>query len=341
MYTHKKISPIVIALLIVVSLLTTQCAPKAQETAVAPKEDAFKVGLLSPGAVHDGGWNELAYSAIKLIESELGAEISYVEIADTPTVVEKAFRDYADQGYDMVIGHSFSFQDAAEIVAKDYPNTVFLTSGGEKFGSNFAPVVFKENEVAYLMGIIAAHMTKTGKAIAIGGEEMPAISLPTEGLKAGFETVAGNECTLTYINSWTDVGAGKEAALAGFAAGADIVVPNANLAGQGSFQAAQETGGIWAFGTNVDQSSLAPDIIVASTVFDYAKAYLEIAKQIQAGTFEANRVIGMGLKEGAAYVAFNPALKDQIPAEAMKQYEEALQKILSGELDVPGNMVPK
>jgi len=345
MIKNKKFVWILATLFILASLLTTQCAPKATEAAPAAEEPAakevFKVGLLSPGPVHDQGWNELAYNSIMLIEKELGAEVSYVEIEETPTVVEKAFRDYAEQGYDMIIGHSFSFQDAAEIVAKDYPDVVFLTSGGEKKGPNFAPVVFKENEVAYLMGIIGAYMTKSGKALAIGGEEIPAITNPQGGFKAGFETVAGNSCEMTYINSWDDIGAGKEAALAGIAAGVDVVVPNANIAGQGAFQAATESG-IWAFGTNMDQSDLAPDTIIASTVYDYPQAYLAIAKEIQAGTFKGDRIIGIGPEtEGAAYVAFNPKLKDKIPAEAMTKYEDARKAILSGEIKVPYNMIPE
>lgn len=338
---NKRFVLIVATLFVLASVLTAQCTPKPEATTAPPAEEkVFKVGLLSPGPVHDQGWNEVAYNSIKLIEKEMGAQVSYVEIEETPSVVEKAFRDYAEQGYQMIIGHSFSFQDAAEIVAKDYPNTVFLTSGGEKVGPNLAPVVFKENEVAYLMGIIGAYMTKGGKALGIGGEEIPAVANPQLGFKAGFETVSGNECTLTYINSWEDIGAGKEAAMAGIAAGVDIVVPNANIAGQGAFQAAQEAK-ILAFGTNMDQSSLAPETIIASTVYDYPQAYLSIAKEIQAGTFKGGKMIGIGLEnEQAAYVAINPAFKDKIPAEAMEKFEEAKKKILSGELEVPGEMVP-
>ncbi len=329
----------VLLVFVLLSLVLAGCAAPAAPPTVKPAK-VLKVGLLSPGPVHDGGWNELAYQSIKLIEKELGAKVSYVEISDSPSDIEKAFRDYASQGYDMIIGHSYVHQDAAEIVAKDYPNIVFLTSGGEKKGPNYGPVVFKENEVMYLLGIIAAHMTKTGKAIGIGGEEIPAISLPSDGFKAGFETVKGNQYTITYINSWDDITVGKEAALAGIAAGADIVVPNANIAGQGVFQAAEEKG-VWAFGTNTDQSGLSPKTILASTVFDYAQEYLGIAKTIENGTFKGNQVFAVGLDNPqAAYVAYNPALKDKIPADVVKLVETTRQDIVSGKIVVPGNMIP-
>jgi basic membrane protein A and related proteins len=338
MKDYRQQSRFGITLMLLVAVLLAGCAgPAATPTQPAK---ILKVGLLSPGTVHDGGWNELAYQSIKLIEKELGAKVSYVEISDSPSDIEKAFRDYANQGYDMIIGHSYVHQDAAEIVAKEYPKTVFLTSGGEKVGPNYAPVIFKENEVMYLLGVVAAHMTKTGKAVGIGGEEFPAISLPSDGFKAGFESVKGNQYTITYINSWDDITVGKEATLAGVAAGADIVVPNANIAGQGAFQAAEEKG-IWAFGTNTDQSSLSPKTILASTVFNYAEEYLEIAKTIQDGSFKGGHVFAVGLDNPkAAYVAFNPTLKDKIPADVLTLVETTRQDIVSGKIVVPGNMIP-
>jgi basic membrane lipoprotein Med (substrate-binding protein (PBP1-ABC) superfamily) len=325
---------IMMTLLVLFSVVLSGCGGQKAASKV------FKVGLLSPGTVHDQGWNELAYQAIMLIKDKMGAEVSYVEISDSPSDIEKAFRDYASQGYNMIIGHSYVHQDAAAIVAKDYPNTIFLTSGGDKKGPNYGPVIFKENEAMYLLGIIGAQMTKTGKAIGIGGEEIPAISLPSDGFKAGFETVAGNSYTVTYINSWDDIVTGKEAALAGIAAGADIVIPNANIAGQGAFQAAEEKG-IYAFGTNTDQSAVSPTTILASTVFNYAQAYLAIAETIKAGTFVGNKVFSVGLEDpNAEYIAYNPALKDKIPADLLTLVETTRQKIVSGEIVVPGNMIP-
>ncbi|NMC80866.1 MAG: BMP family ABC transporter substrate-binding protein, partial [Chloroflexi bacterium] len=84
--------------------LLTACggAPQAQSSeAPAAEQKPFKVGLLSPGPVNDQGWNQTAYDALKRMETELGAEISYVELADSPSDFEKAFRDYASQGYQM------------------------------------------------------------------------------------------------------------------------------------------------------------------------------------------------------------------------------------------------
>ena len=85
--------------------------------------DVFKVGLLSPGPVNGQGWTQIAYEALLKIEKELGAKISYVEVEQSPAMFERAFRDYASQGYRMVLGHGFEFQDSALTVAKDFPDT--------------------------------------------------------------------------------------------------------------------------------------------------------------------------------------------------------------------------
>jgi len=334
---NKRFVLIVATLFVLASVLTAQCTPKPEATTAPPTEEkVFKVGLLSPGPVHDQGWNQLAYDSLMKIKDTLGAEVSYVELADSPADFEKAFTDFASQGYDLVIGHGFQFQDSAEVVSKKFPETIFLTSGGTKYGPNFAPVNFREEQVYYLAGLIGASMTKTGKAAGVGGEEIPAITMTFNGFKAGFETKSGNSFTTTYINSWTNINAGKEAAMAAFAGGADIVIPNANLAGQGVFKAAEENDK-WAFGTNSDQNNLSPDHILASVVLDYPEAYLAIAKTVKDGTFTGNKPLWVGLEnEKAEYLVYNPKLESKIPAEVKAQVEEARKKIISGEIVVTG-----
>lgn len=92
------------------------------------RADDFKMGLLVPGSIGEEGWNRIAFDALKRVEKELGAKISYVELPENPPAFEKAFRDYASQGYNVVLGHGFQFQDAAITTAEDFPDTVFLIS---------------------------------------------------------------------------------------------------------------------------------------------------------------------------------------------------------------------
>ncbi len=333
-------------MLVLVIIALVGCAPKpaAEPTAAAqnPQPTAvptkpLKVGLLSPGPVHDQGWNETAYNGIQLIKEQLGAEVSYVEVGESPAEFEKAFTDYASQGFDLVIGHGYQFQDAALKVAAQFPKTIFITSGGSNVAPNLAPVVMSFEEANYLIGIIGGNMSKSHVGAAVGGVDIPAISGPIAGFEAGFKTVPGSTFSVTYLGSWTDVGAAKEAALAANSAGADVIFANANIAGQGVFQAAQEKN-FWSFGISTDQSSLAPKQILASAIMDYAQAFLQVAKTVQGGKFVGNKPIYFGLKDEGMIVdiVYNPALESTIPADVKAKVEQARQDIISGKIKVPG-----
>ena len=95
----------------------------------AKGHEKFKVAMLLPGSISDAGWNALAFEGLKAIEKELGAEISHAETR-TPSDQEEQFRSYALDGYNLVFGHGYEFQDPAKAVAPDYPETIFITSSG-------------------------------------------------------------------------------------------------------------------------------------------------------------------------------------------------------------------
>ena len=96
---------------------------------VRKDQGKFKVAMLLPCSISDAGWNALAYEGLKEIEKQLGAEISHAE-PRTPTDQEEQFRSYALDGYHMVFGHGYEFQDPAKAVAPNYPKTIFITSSG-------------------------------------------------------------------------------------------------------------------------------------------------------------------------------------------------------------------
>src|SRR5882672_6776798 len=141
----------------------------------------FKVALLTPGPISDAGWNAGAYEGLLRIRDTLGALVSQVE-TKTPAEFEEAFRDYARQGYRLVFGHGFEFQDAAARVGADYSGTVFITTSGSTVRPNVSPMVFQLEEGTYLAGMLAGAVTKTGKVGFVGGIKLP----PVEGTYLGF-----------------------------------------------------------------------------------------------------------------------------------------------------------
>jgi len=202
--------------------------------------DKFRVALLTPGPVSDAGWNALAYEGLLKIRDTLHAEVSQVE-TKTPADFEEAFRDYASHGFQLIFGHGFEFQDAAARVGAEFPHTVFITTSGSTVRPNVAPTRFLLEEATYLMGMMSAMLSRTGKAGAIGGMEIPPLKSTFMAFEAGAKSVNPNfQVVVSYIGNWEDVGAAKQAALALIEQGCDLIIPNADAASLGAFQAAQD-----------------------------------------------------------------------------------------------------
>ncbi len=301
----------------------------------SPPDDpnAFKVALLSPGPVSDAGWNALAYEGLLAIRDQLGAEIAQVEVKN-PGQFEDAFRDFARRGYALVFGHGFEFQDAAAAVAADFPDTVFITTSGNTVRPNVAPLRFMLEEATYLEGMLTASLSKTGKAGAVGGLAIPSVTSTIAAYEAGARAVNPSfQVVRSYVGNWEDVGAAKEAALALVQQGADFLFHNADAAGLGVFQAAQQSQ-VLAFGANKNQNAIAPDVILASAVIDIPKGFLTVARQVKDKTFVA-KVEKLGMRDGVISLQYNDALAARIPPEVKARVDAAQQAILTGTLVPP------
>lgn len=300
----------------------------------APDGDAgaFKVGLLTPGPISDGGWNAGAYEALQEIKKDLGAQVSNQQVA-TPAEFEQGFRGYAEQGFDLVFGHGFEFQDPALRAAKDFPNTRFVVSSGGVSAKNVASLQFDLDQATYLAGMLAASLSKTGRAGCIGGIELPVIKKTFDGFIEGAKSVNPDFIVSTaYTGNFEDVAAARAAASAMISQGADFLIHNADAAGLGVFQAAKEHG-VLAFGTNGDQSSAAPETVLASAVISIPAAFLGEARAAKDGTFEG-RVVQEGLAGGAIQLIYNPGLEDRVPAAVKARVAEAEDQIRLGKLEV-------
>src|SRR5438270_6255905 len=134
--------------------------------------NAFKVALLTPGAISDQSWNGGAYQGLLRIRDSLHAQISHIQ-TKTPAEFEENFRQYGNQHYALVFGHGFEFQDAARAVAPSYPETQYVVTSGNSATGNVSGMVFGFAEPSYLAGMLAGAMTKSKKLGVIGGTELP------------------------------------------------------------------------------------------------------------------------------------------------------------------------
>jgi basic membrane protein A and related proteins len=306
------------------------CSPRDQSK-VRPA--SFRVALLTPGPVSDAGWNAAAFDGLQLIKTRLGAEGALVQTT-SPADFEDAFRDFAGRGFNLIFAHGFEYTDAALKVAKLFPNTVFVVTSGSASSQNVASLTFKIEEAAYVEGVIAGAVSKTGVAGAVGGIELPAIRLTFEGFRRGFQSARpGGRVLVSYIGSFEDVGAAKEAALAQISQGADLMFHNADAAGLGVFQAASQAH-IFAFGANRNQNDVAPDVVLASAVTDIPQAFLKIAAAVKKGDFHP-AMIEFGMRDEMVKVVMNPRLVSRIPPRALPLAKASEDQIKSGKITFP------
>ncbi|MVA99399.1 BMP family ABC transporter substrate-binding protein [Nitratireductor sp. CAU 1489] len=294
--------------------------------------DTLKMGLLVPGSVSEEGWNRIGYNALKGVEKELGAQVSYVELQQNPASFEKAFRDYASQGYTVILGHGFEFQDAALDVAPDYPDTVFLISSSYIHEDNVIGLNTDTSQPFFLMGLVAAKMGK--KAGLVGGMEIPPIQQAFEGFKNGARSVDPEfPISEAYIGNFSDTTATKEAALSMIAQGVDFLVPNASGATIGGYQAIAEAGkDVGTFSIFSDFTEVAPDNILGLYVADYAQGVVKVVRGIQEGDVPSGNV-EFGLKDPEVMkFTFRDDVKNPVPADIRAVVEEVKGKIAAGEI---------
>ncbi len=294
--------------LAVAAALATACsgdAPPADATS-----SDFRAALLTPGPISDQAWNAGAYTGLTAIKDSMGAEVSHIQTR-TPAEFEENFRQYGAQGYSLVFGHGFEYQDAAKRVAPDYPNTVFVCTSGDSTGPNLAGMNFAFEEASFQAGMIAGALTTSGVIGAIGGTELPPVRASFIAFERGAKLVNPDVTVLvSYLGTWEDVSAGKEQALAQIARGADIVFQNADAAGLGIFAAAREKN-VLTFGANSNQNAIAPEHIIGSVVIDLPRAMLLVARDVQNGTFEG-KIYQLGLRANVVNLVLNPVLESRI-----------------------------
>lgn len=296
-------------------------------------EGKMKVALLLSGPANDQGWNAVAFAGLKEAEEKYNLQTAYSEnvgIADG----EAAFRDYAAQGYDLVIGHGFQFGEPAVRVSAQFPNTKFMAIESNVYSDNAASYVMACEEAGYLMGMLAASMSESGTIGIVGGFEQPSIVKVLEAYKIGAKAVNPSIRVLeAYVSSFTDVALGKEAALSMADQGADVLSHCANQAGTGVIKAAEERG-LLATGDSYDQNSIAPDTVMASTIYSVPALVLTAVEKVSTDTYEGG-VFNLGMQDGVVDISGYNSFEDKIPQDIKDMVASTRQQIIDGSFTVP------
>ena len=301
----------------------------------APAEptSAFKMAVILTGPPDDNSWNEAGYNAIQAMKGE-GVEIAFSESVSDADVA-RVERQYADQGFQMIVAHSFGFGDPTFQVAQEYPNVNFAWAGGiKKTAKNVADYDQPFYEASYLIGIIGGHVSQSGQFGALYGFDIPVCHAMGEAFLAGAKTVNPDAAlTVTAVGDWIDVAKAKEAALAQADTGVDFWIECGEGPALGAIEAAQERNG-YVVGYVGDMSENGPESVVVSLVWNMVPMFKQMKTDTQAGAFD-NPWYVFGVKEDAMQLVYNPALKDKVPQEALDQIEQVKQQIIDGSFTVP------
>ncbi|MGC2386172.1 MAG: BMP family protein [Nitrososphaeraceae archaeon] len=312
--------------------------PSEYDTADSAKE--LTIALLTDALFSDAGWGAFGYNAAQALNSKYGHEVDFKDDVPIPDI-ETTLRDYAAGGYDMIIAQGFEWGDPAIKVGKDYPNTKFVVFTGLANSTNVASIFPRQQEGAYLLGALAAMMSKTGVIGFIGGERYPSLINVYEGYKQGAKAIDNNiEVLDTYLNDWDSPEKGNEAAMSQINKGADLLLHVADTSGHGVIQAAKEKG-VYAFGAVSDQNILAPNTVLSSFVLDVVKAFDQADRMVQVGNF-TGQIFTPGLEagknasgEGIVYIAPFHSLENKVPDDIKAKFEQLEQDVLKGKIVVP------
>lgn len=323
------------------------------------KGKTIKVGIVFDiGGKNDRSFNAAAWEGVKRAERELKIELRDVEPGN-PTSIEPAMRAFAERNFDLVIGVGFAQGPIMQKVANDFPDTKFAIVDGvifEKDGKtpkkNVASLVFREHEGSYLVGMIAASKSKTGKLGFVGGMDIPLIHKFETGFEEGAKAVNPNIVVFdNYVgvtdSAWNNPGKGKELTLAQIDKGADVIFTAAGNSGLGAFDAVEQFGKDengqakkFVIGVDSNQNGVKPGFVLTSMVKRVDNAVYDVVKEVLSNQFEGGfHVFGLD-KDGVAYAMdeFNQGL---ISAEVLQKVEEAKKKIVNKEITVTDAMAAK
>jgi basic membrane protein A len=307
------------------------------------EKPAIKVGLVTDiGGLNDRSFNQLANEGLERAKSELGVE--------GRVLTSKSDADYvpnlstlAQQKYDLVIGVGFLMSDAMNTVATKFPDTNFAIIDFSQAAlkgkpANVRGLLFKENEVGYLAGSLAALYVKDkgGDQVisSVGGQKIPPVDSYIAGYQAGAKKANPDIKTLNgYSQDFVDQAKCKEIALNQIAEGSQVVFQVAGQCGLGALDAAKEKG-VLGIGVDADQGYLG-DYILTSAQKKVDVAVFDTAKAAQDGSFKGGEDQIFDLKSDGVGLG-------KINADGQKyadQIEEIKQQIISGEItDIPSEV---
>ena len=303
-------------------------APATPAPAAAPAEKPapLKIGFAYVGPVGDGGWSYAHDQARKKLQAEFGDRIqtSYVESVPEGPDAERVLRDMITQGDKLIFGTTFGYMDVMQKLGAEFPDVKFEHATGYKTSANVRTYDSRTYEGAYLAGIIAGAMTKTGTLGVVGSVPIPEVLRNLNSFTLGAQSVNPNIKTkVVWVNEWFSPPKETEAATSLINGGADVLFQNTDS--PAVLKTAQEKGKR-AFGWDSDMTAYGPKAHLASAVINWAPYYIKATKDVLDGTWSTGQS-WWGVKEGAIDLV---SIAEDVPAEIKAKVDEAKNGLKNG-----------
>jgi len=355
----RRVTTIAVSITLVLAILVA-CAPaatptpvvitqkqtievtKVVEKLVTPTPEPvkpFKVALILPSGIDDQSWCQAMYEAMTRVKEAMGPAMEFTVSEGLYKIVDAgaAVRDYAEKGYDLIIAHGSQYQTLQMDIAKEYPNISFAYGSGFLTAPNVFAYTPRAEQGGYLLGMLAAGMTKTNKIGIVGPVRGGDAVLFNEGFKLGVAAYDPSVTVLeTYTGSFTDFVKAREMAVAHMDAGADFLAGTAQQS-VAMTQAAAERPGVHTVTVDLPHSSFAPDTALATQAYTWDEVISRMIALHKSGILGGEQLV-LDFNNGKLQLVYNPKLENLIPKELKDKIEETKQAIITGKLTIT---VPK
>ncbi|MGE7997337.1 BMP family lipoprotein [Lysinibacillus sp. NPDC093190] len=353
----KRKFGLVLSSVLAASAILGACGTKDEEKPAKENEnassgesskEAFSVAMVTDvGGVDDKSFNQSAWEGVQAYGKEHNLEqgngFDYLQ-SKSDADYESNLNALLRRNFDLVYGIGFMMADAVEAVASDNPEKHFALIDAEVKADNVVNVLFKEQEGAFLAGVAAAKMSKSGKIGFVGGVDIPVINRFEAGFVEGAKAVNPKiKIQSKYTGAFDKADLGKITANSMYSSGVDVIFHAAGATGNGVFSEAKErkkkdpNANVWVIGVDADQYEEGKvddktNVTLTSMLKGVNTAVVDISNKAKNGEFPGGKTLTYGLAEDGVKLADS---RGAIPADVQAVIDEYKEKIAKGEIKVP------
>jgi len=322
---------VLLSLLVLLSILATQCAPAAP-VEEAPETKVWKLAAIFPGVITDADYNTLAYEGIVGLQQETGIETAYSESVAVPDV-DRVMREYIDAGFNIIWTHGGQFVTQTADLAVQFPEVVFIAEGDDALVDPPANLWFIDRNFHvgfYGIGAVAARATQTGKIGYLGGLTLPFSYAEAHAVQQAVDDSGLDvEVKMVWAGDFNDPTKARQVADALIAEGCDVIIGSLNLGMFGLFEAVKASDSeVLVTAKYTDKSSYAPENYITAFLYDFTIPLKSIYDSVQAG--QLGGYYPLGFDTGA----FIQTPLQNVDPSVASEVEAIIQDVIDGDIEV-------